>query len=457
MDLLKNDPQVSLLGEFKAEKGFQWETPGGWSTRDATKINDKGYKQKVGIYLFANESGRKIAEKRATQEKPWDKMHELLAKQAELLNIPEVGYEAFTPVTSHKPLEQNRQARLRLVAAFPNTSWKVKMRHFRNKASEAKDWLDAKEKIAHKQKRRWIAESCIYTDGGVSRPFGTAGAGVFFEFPARATSVTYEGWQNAPAAELVAIRTAIELLAQRPDKKKYHWHLFSDSLTILQGLKAYKENPLRTHGKPYTPTFHDIINILTANDIKITFHKVKSHTKQPGNDKADTLATSAYEQWDKEEGPEADLPAVQRVKKFHDPPDQIHKYYYEMNENNFEMTRTEFTQSKHIKTHAKKSTPFKARTKTVWKKHLHKTHGSLVQLEKQSLASWSPKIRKAHYQTVHKESLYQWKARKWLAKSPQGYGINDPCPICSPQAKVVKLLKNCSKIRGKSQGKSSIV
>jgi ribonuclease HI len=137
--------------------------------------------------------------------------------------------------------------------------------------------------------------SHVYTDG--SKDEGSkAGAGVAVRNPQgdwTHHSFTFDGIQDVPRAELLAIREAIRIITEQNPTPGSEWSIFSDSSSTLHGLRKWKINPAGQLNNPYRNTFKEISESITNAGIIVHFHKVKSHTDIEGNEEADTAAKTA--------------------------------------------------------------------------------------------------------------------------------------------------------------------
>ncbi len=123
----------------------------------------------------------------------------------------------------------------------------------------------------------------IYTDGAASGNPGPAGIGIFFNYKKHEKEISkYIGVATNNIAELEAIRTSLIQLKN----KDIPVRIFTDSSyahgVLTLGWKAKKNIALVESTKKI---------ILQFKDIKLI--KVKGHSGNKGNEKADLLATSA--------------------------------------------------------------------------------------------------------------------------------------------------------------------
>jgi ribonuclease HI len=433
-DDLLLDPTVRLIWEFDRGNGFQYTTPEAWTGSDGpTKVSKKGADFGIGLYIIGNNAGLAAAEALATTRnewatKPWDKLHTAMAEymeSAQLEPLASTNHYPSVGVPNPKRRHLHRQiARFPTNVSSPDSPKRPLQYIFRRLWNTFKH-----DNLAAPFPRRWPAERCIYTDGGVGKT--RAGAGIFWETSQESENATWDGWQNAPVAELVAIRTAVERLVEKSWTGE--WHIFTDCKTVLQGMHNFKINPRRAHGRPYTKTFAYIDSLAVKNDIHLVLHKVKAHIGIPGNESADEAARHAHTD------PPADATdwlTPQHVAEMHDAANGVRKYTYSSRvaeDGVTETARSEVTQTKHAKHWAERHTPFRAATVSRWRDRLKKD-GPLLPLHTKSLVGIRPAERKCWYQTVHKETLYQWKAIKFLKKAhsldPRISQLNTNCPIC---------------------------
>ena len=123
----------------------------------------------------------------------------------------------------------------------------------------------------------------IYTDGACSGNPGPAGIGVFLQYGPHEKEISrFIGIATNNIAELEAIRTGLESVK---DKEK-PVRIYTDSSyafgLLTQGWKARKNPALVAEIRKLLDGFMDI-----------RFYKVKGHAGDPGNERADFLATEA--------------------------------------------------------------------------------------------------------------------------------------------------------------------
>ena len=344
--------------------GFRYHTPAEWAVNEPTTEGKDGADFEIGLYVIGNKKGLEEARHNATSEggAAWNKVHDLLKVYMEEAELN--PYDAqYLGLDSHKANAHklSKTAKLRIIARFPvGVTGGASLRKVVRKEDSDTKWHLFKAWYTEPEPRvrKYDKESSVYTDGGVGK--SRAGAGIYWEGDDSDSSHVWEGWQNAPVAELVAIRTAVDNIASKMenDKEKV-WHIFSDSLTILMGLSKFKRNPRSMRSNPYYKTFLHISDVIRKHNLNIHFHKVKGHIGINGNERADRAATKAYS---------ADN--IEKVAPLFDPPGGVRLYGYSIEKNKKEedvYVRTEFTQTNHLKQHVKRNTPFRARTITPWR------------------------------------------------------------------------------------------
>jgi len=126
----------------------------------------------------------------------------------------------------------------------------------------------------------------IHTDGASSGNPGPSGIGILMTYGPHEKEISrFIGIATNNIAELEAIRVGLEAVKNREKPVR----IFTDSKyafgLLTQGWKA-KKNP---------ELVAEIRELLTAfNDVR--FYKVKGHSGDPGNERADQLATDAIKQ-----------------------------------------------------------------------------------------------------------------------------------------------------------------
>jgi ribonuclease HI len=139
----------------------------------------------------------------------------------------------------------------------------------------------------------------IYTDGTAniktkenSRSKSNMGIGWVqtdetHEWPEEELAVRLEGWQTSTIAELVAIWTAILTI---PRGKQIEIYTDSNAAirNISRGLEQVDKNKILK--KKNAIWIMKIKNLIKTKNIQIEFFKVKSHSKDRWNDRADSLA-----------------------------------------------------------------------------------------------------------------------------------------------------------------------
>lgn len=126
----------------------------------------------------------------------------------------------------------------------------------------------------------------IHTDGASSGNPGPSGIGVHMQYGPHAKEISrFIGIATNNIAELEAIRVGLEAVKDR----KKPVRIFTDSSyafgLLTQGWKA-KKNP------ELVAEIRALLNIFSD----IRFYKVKGHAGDPGNERADQLATDAIKQ-----------------------------------------------------------------------------------------------------------------------------------------------------------------
>lgn len=123
----------------------------------------------------------------------------------------------------------------------------------------------------------------LYTDGASSGNPGPSGIGILLRFRGHEKEVSkYIGLATNNIAELEAIRTGLSLIKRR----NLPVRVYTDSSYALgllaEGWKAKKNQDLVAEIRKQIAKFGDIV-----------FIKVKGHTGDEGNERADKLATNA--------------------------------------------------------------------------------------------------------------------------------------------------------------------
>ncbi len=126
----------------------------------------------------------------------------------------------------------------------------------------------------------------IYTDGASSGNPGPSGIGVLLKFGPHAKEISrFIGIATNNIAELEAIRVGLETVKNREKPVR----IYTDSSyafgLLTKGWKARKNPELVAEIRKLLLSFSDI-----------RFYKVKGHAGDPGNEKADLLATSAIKE-----------------------------------------------------------------------------------------------------------------------------------------------------------------
>ena len=151
------------------------------------------------------------------------------------------------------------------------------------KNSRLSNPVNNSQQLKKKENARINNSIVIYTDGATSGNPGPSGIGIFFNYKKHEKEISkYIGIATNNIAELEAIRTALIQLK----KKDIPVRIFTDSSyahgVLTLGWKAKKNIALVNSTKKI---------ILQFKDIKLI--KVKGHSGNKGNEKADLLATSA--------------------------------------------------------------------------------------------------------------------------------------------------------------------
>ena len=123
----------------------------------------------------------------------------------------------------------------------------------------------------------------IHTDGASSGNPGPSGIGVLMQYGPHEKEISrFIGIATNNIAELEAIRIGLEAVKNREKPVR----IFTDSNyafgLLTQGWKAKKNPELVAEIRALLPTFGDL-----------RFYKVKGHAGDPGNERADQLATEA--------------------------------------------------------------------------------------------------------------------------------------------------------------------
>ena len=126
----------------------------------------------------------------------------------------------------------------------------------------------------------------IHTDGASSGNPGPSGIGVLMQYGPHEKEISrFIGIATNNIAELEAIRIGLEAVKNREKPVR----IFTDSSyafgLLTQGWKAKKNPELVAEIRKLLPTFSDV-----------RFYKVKGHAGDPGNERADQLATDAIKQ-----------------------------------------------------------------------------------------------------------------------------------------------------------------
>lgn len=137
----------------------------------------------------------------------------------------------------------------------------------------------------------------IYTDGACSGNPGPGGYGIVMEYGVHRKELS-QGFADTTnnRMELLAVITALETL-----KEPCQVELYSDSKYVVDGVvkgwaKGWKARGWRKADK--TPAKNPELwdRLLTLLDRhSVTFHWVKGHADNPGNNRCDELAVAAYQ------------------------------------------------------------------------------------------------------------------------------------------------------------------
>lgn len=132
---------------------------------------------------------------------------------------------------------------------------------------------------AEAERRLEIYDDCdkIFTDGSLMNDkaaFAVVG-------PRRVIAHRTYGIKGVYEEEINAIRTAVEMVRQENEKK---WLIVSDSLSAITALGTYDKRH---------PTINAIQNIITNNNLEVTFMYVPAHVGIHGNEMADFEAKKA--------------------------------------------------------------------------------------------------------------------------------------------------------------------
>ena len=137
----------------------------------------------------------------------------------------------------------------------------------------------------------------IYTDGACSGNPGPGGYGIVMEYGVHRKEIS-KGFADTTnnRMELLAVITALESL-----KQPCQVELYSDSKYVVDGIvkgwaKGWKARGWRKADKTpaKNPELWDrLLGLLEQH--AVTFHWVKGHADNPGNNRCDELAVAAYQ------------------------------------------------------------------------------------------------------------------------------------------------------------------
>ncbi len=137
----------------------------------------------------------------------------------------------------------------------------------------------------------------IYTDGACSGNPGPGGYGIVMEYGVHRKELS-KGFADTTnnRMELLAVITALESL-----KQPCQVELYSDSKYVVDGIvkgwaKSWKARGWRKADKTpaKNPELWDrLLGLLEQH--AVTFHWVKGHADNPGNNRCDELAVAAYQ------------------------------------------------------------------------------------------------------------------------------------------------------------------
>ena len=166
----------------------------------------------------------------------------------------------------------------------------------------------------HKGLLRFPHKQClVYTDGSLltdKTPDSTsndeepasAGSCIIIPGPTQETPLfqalyTFGGVQDVPKAEMIAITKAPAHLPNLPDDAPpgEGYHIFSDSLSSLQTIIHFINNPTRKTGHRFFARLQELILTVNSRPNKehFHFHFVRSHIGIEGNEQADNGARRA--------------------------------------------------------------------------------------------------------------------------------------------------------------------
>lgn len=126
----------------------------------------------------------------------------------------------------------------------------------------------------------------IHTDGASSGNPGPSGVGIFMQYGPHEKEISrYIGTATNNIAELEAIRIALKAVKNREKAVRIHTDSSYAFGLLTQGWKAKKNPELVAEIRSLLKSFSDL-----------RFIKVKGHAGDPGNERADALATGAIKQ-----------------------------------------------------------------------------------------------------------------------------------------------------------------